>query len=187
MLLSLTAYRSSLNRRFPLFYKVSKPIHYKCSEKKNWSKHQTKKDPSEAFKLHELWKSVTVRVMDKKLHPTIYLQQMKNTVQTNLERGPEKQEREHHDPAKENPKWFFSSRNADLHNPKSALNSWYILSQSRFKKKVNKRVLSLQLEIGHFDLVGWSVIVIYYLLMSRVSLAFSLTRSILNSMNQCII
>lgn len=154
MLLSLTAYRSSLNRRFPLFYKVSKPIHYKCSEKKNWSKHQTKKDPSEAFKLHELWKSVTVRVMDKKLHPTIYLQQMKNTVQTNLERGPEKQEREYHDPAKENPKWFFSSRNADLHNPKSALNSWYILSQSRFKKKSQQKSVKSTIRDRSFWLSG---------------------------------
>lgn len=39
--------------------------------------------------------------MDKKLHPTIYLQQM-NTVQTNnLKRRPEKWERQHYD-AKEN-------------------------------------------------------------------------------------
>lgn len=103
LLVSLTAHRSSLNEPhfktsgFPFLYIVSKPtIINAVRKKKTWHKHQTKKEPSEAFKLHELQKTVTVK--DKKFHPIIYLQQMTNTVQTNnLEKRTEKQEREHHD------------------------------------------------------------------------------------------
>lgn len=47
-------------------------------------------------------------------------------------------------------------------------------------------MLSLQIEIGDFDLVG-SVIAIHYFPMSKVTLAFSLTQNILHSTNHCII
>lgn len=40
--------------------------------------------------------------------------------------------------AKENPKWTLSSRNATLHNPRSALSSWHILPQARLNRKETK-------------------------------------------------